>query len=680
MLVETTSEEHAPNAISIHFVSPTQEIRIELIRGYPIRFQVVDPEEKPVPDVRVTIEADGVSGRVWSTDQGGRFAWEHAPFKEIAITLEKPGYYEGYENLRPSKEERKIVLEPALKISGVVTDAETGEPIPKFLAVQGRSIGGSDPFERLAWDESENSAEGVNGAFVTIFSERRRSLPFVRIDAEGYAPAILGPFNPEEGDRHLEVRLERPRPLRVTIRTPEGEPASGARIGMTSLMRGALTLVDGRTEFLENHPGPVSDENGEVDLGRMADTDRLVVFHESGVAARKADELRDQDVINLESWGRIEGRTRKGPNPDPNVSMNLLVDDHLNFFSTIQSNAEGRFIIETIPPGDYRLAKLNSANQGLTSWSQVEVVQVAPGETVEVSLGGKGRPVVGRIEVPEPWKESFNPERHYGTFLHSFPPPESLKLLREQNPTGDREQIMEWNLSLEGREYRRKSTTTPFEIEPDGGFRIEDVQPGECRITLVTLIRGSNPHDLQQVDFSLHHDFTVPEFPSERTDEPFDIGVLPVRIRQVAGDAKTGDPFPDLTLHRGESETVRIEDLRGKVVVLAFWTEGMSGRPADDRWRETLLELAGMESTEEIPVCLHVHLSRFKPESLSPPPIHPEVIEAHLFGEEWDAAVRSTPGIDVGSLLVLDRSGKILLRDSHPAEVLRVVKLALAHP
>lgn len=239
---------------------------------------------------------------------------------------------------------------------------------------------------------------------------------------------------------------------------------------------------------------------------------------------------------------------------------------------------------------------------------------------------------------------------------------------------------MEWNLSPEGREYRRKSTTTPFEIEPDGSFRIEDVQPGECRITLVTLIRGSNPHDLQQAHFSLHHDFTVPEFPSERTDEPFDIGVLPVRIRQVAGDAKTGDPFPDLTLHRGESETVRIEDLRGKVVVLAFWTEGMSGRLADDRWRETLLELAGMESTEESPVCLHVHLSRFKPESLSPPLIHPEVIEAHLFGEEWDAAARSTHGIDVGSLLVLDRSGKILLRDSHPAEVLRVVKSALANP
>src|SRR5690606_23886757 len=31
VLVETTSEEHAPNADSIQFVSPTQEIRIELI-------------------------------------------------------------------------------------------------------------------------------------------------------------------------------------------------------------------------------------------------------------------------------------------------------------------------------------------------------------------------------------------------------------------------------------------------------------------------------------------------------------------------------------------------------------------------------------------------------------------------------------------------------------------------
>ena len=41
-------------------------------------------------------------------------------------------------------------------------------------------------------------------------------------------------------------------------------------------------------------------------------------------------------------------------------------------------------------------------------WTLGEPVRVEPGKTTRFTLGGKGRPVIGRIEPPEGWTEPID--------------------------------------------------------------------------------------------------------------------------------------------------------------------------------------------------------------------------------------------------------------------------------
>ena len=88
------------------------------------------------------------------------------------------------------------------------------------------------------------------------------------------------------------------------------------------------------------------------------------------------------------------------------------------------------------------------------------MVDVAPAATVRLTLGGTGRPVVGKVDLPAEFAGR-------GDWLYGF-----CYLIRKASESSGRPP------QPEKRPGRRAHTSFTFKVEPDGSFRIEDVEAG----------------------------------------------------------------------------------------------------------------------------------------------------------------------------------------------------------
>ena len=166
-------------------------------------------------------------------------------------------------------------------------------------------------------------------------------------------------------------------------------------------------------------------------------------------------------------------------------------------------------------------------------------VEVKPGQTTQVRLGGKGRPVIGRVVLD-------------GT------PPEPVDW-RTNDPA-----VLEMP-----RAERRKATapwlTFASGFDEDGRFRIEDVAPGTYELKIPVNSPSDKttwgPDRARMGEAILP--VTVPEGPE---DQPVDVGDVKVRLY-----VRVGDLAPDFTAPRLDGGPFKLSDTRGKLVLLDFW-------------------------------------------------------------------------------------------------------------
>lgn len=124
-------------------------------------------------------------------------------------------------------------------------------------------------------------------------------------------------------------------------------------------------------------------------------------------------------------------------------------------------------------------------------------------------------------------------------------PPPGIPLPVDIDPEKDRDRAMAWwetwKDSQQGRLYQtevklhrtimwdRQSTVVSIRSEQDGSFLFEDMPAGDYRLTArihfgATAGRGSFVYGAER-------EFTIPEMPDGRSDEPLDIGDLTLGLR-----------------------------------------------------------------------------------------------------------------------------------------------------
>ena len=104
-------------------------------------------------------------------------------------------------------------------------------------------------------------------------------------------------------------------------------------------------------------------------------------------------------------WGRIEGVLKIGKNIAPNQKVSAWLNK-LSFYGRVDYDAKtddhGRFVLERVTPGAITVYRyMDTADHRGWIPSNPVFVDVNPGQTVRVEIGGSGRPVIGKLTVPQ---------------------------------------------------------------------------------------------------------------------------------------------------------------------------------------------------------------------------------------------------------------------------------------
>ncbi|UCD50311.1 MAG: redoxin domain-containing protein, partial [Phycisphaerales bacterium] len=300
-------------------------------------------------------------------------------------------------------------------------------------------------------------------------------------------------------------------------------------------------------------------------------------------------------------------------------------------------------------------------------------IQVLPVQTAHVSVGGQGRPVIGRF-VPQP---GYSEPVYFGGGSRA------LYTVRPEGPTPDnykqmtkRQQqawLRQWRETDEARAYYDAMWHDPqrrhysFRIQDDGTFRIEDVIPGKYTLNVwleEPLGDQGPPEEIGGYSGTIE----VPEMAEAYSDEPLDLGDLVVKMRTPL---HVGDVAPLFEAKTLDGQDIRLADYRGRFVLLSFWSPTF--HPELERLQQLhaiygalgnlqIIGLGGTDTLDEVNSYVEEH-------SIEWPQVY--------FGPDWDAALLRQLGGQM-QIMLIDPEGKIVATWLRGEELTNTVRQALA--
>jgi len=540
MVLTAQKTGYAPELKVLQVGEGLEPIEFVLGPGNAIRGKVVDADGNALAEIPIT--ADGWRGHRsinWysKTDAEGRFEWSSAPADEVLFDL----YPRGYMSVRrfpmtPSDEEYVITMYGLLTVTGRVMDAETKEPIEEFQAMPG-----------IKW--SEEQAARWNRRDAKTFANGRYGITFdypryghlVRVEADGYLPGISRVFKDDEGEQVFDFELEKGTGPSGTVLSPDGEPLSDATLALATpgqpvrISNGSISSR--RDDFITAQ----SDANGRFSFPPQTDAFAIVALHDQGYAEISDEELQAEPDITLRHWASVKGKLFIGAGEGADEFVALLFEEafypndaepRIAWSFESQTDNKGNFVFEHVPGGQARVCRYVKIRRSST-YSHPVPVELKPGETFEVAIGGTGRPVIGRVVTPPDsgvevnWSKSSS----FNWLNLDVPPPETPEEVKEMPLEERRAWHQAWMQTDEYKAYRRARRGYALTLEPDGSFRVEDIPAGKYNLRIYAQEPSADGFPRGEMIGSLKHTFEVPEMPGGRSDEPLDLGTLELELR-----------------------------------------------------------------------------------------------------------------------------------------------------
>lgn len=546
-LLTVQARGYAPEMKHMEAGQDTSSIEFRLGPGHIIRGRIVDTQSNALAGVFVL--ADSWRGHQllsWhgTTDANGRYEWTNAPADEVQFSILRDGYRRLDEyGLRPDLENVVIVLRPPFIAHGSATDAETGEPVSSFrITVGSLSDGQAEP----DWEQQYQRSFSAGQYQYHVELAGRHVL---RAEAEGYAPEVSPAFNFEDEEFMHDFKLTRAAWIQGVVRFPGGQPVANAEVFLvTPGSQHSLSVENGYAASYRDPTAVRTGDDGRFKFSPPGKRFVVVALHAQGYAESTPQHEESLPDLILTPWSQVKGVLRIGGKVGAHETVELQrpfsfdpSQPYVSFSSQANCDDDGHFLLEHAPTGDMIVGRWicedrRSRTFRMTSYIHV---QTKPGETAHVTIGGGGRPVVGQLVVAAGFEREVDWSTCNSSGLHSKLPerpkptlPNNWESMTEEHKQAWYVQWKNaWNTSDEGRAYWKTFRAYPFAVRPDGSFRVEDVEPGIYQFD-VTL--GGEPHTngaaiVRQPIARLKHEFTVPEMPEGRSDEPLDLGELELK-------------------------------------------------------------------------------------------------------------------------------------------------------
>ena len=483
--VAVSAKGFAAKVLNLNLEADPTPLNIILESGRALRLKVVDQAGRPVAKATIAASLPGsIRALLGKTDTNGIANVQGPSAGTMTVRVEASGYAPSEAEVKADGQEHSIQLTKETVLSGVVTDAATGRPIPQF-----RIICGTPRFRYTLAATNASFAPSPMSADWFKFSNGKFRLAMknffghtdleevggfmVKIEADGYAPCLSRLIRAEEGEVQLDAALLPAKSVKVTVRNPDGRPAANAEVGL--LGEGTpLTLSAGRLQAEYSSRLLQTDSEGAFQLPPDKAIERVIVINPQGFGTASPSALSGEPTLQLQSFGRVEGRllVRNVPVPQKKLVLEfeyqgtgarLGLDG--NAFSATTDD-QGHFVFPQVPPGKFRLTQPVPESNGVTTMEPVVDAVVRPGETTTVAIG-EGYVVSLRLR----WPDDFAPGRSTRprVFMHTpIPEPPSTIM---HNPQA----LAQWTQSPE---IRANVRVYEFVAGADGSWTADAVQAG----------------------------------------------------------------------------------------------------------------------------------------------------------------------------------------------------------
>lgn len=578
MVLTVVAKGFAPELKVVQVDEQTEPILITLAPGKTLRIRTVGADDKPLADVMIAPDrwrghrslADVDMPR--SSNDEGVFVWNDAPADEIQYSILKREWMDQRNApLKPQEAEIVVKLLRPLVVTGNVTDATTGKPIEHFSVVPGIKW---EQGETITWVR-QDSISGRDGEYLLRFTFPRPAHLF-QVEATGYEPMQSRLIQSNEGELSIDFELKPAKQITGIVMTPSGEPAAGADVVMTNVPNQHVGIFNGRMQDHRDQPFVIADAEGKFTMASQKEPFKLMAMHDSGVSLISGDEMQEGQTIQLKEWAKITGIVKIGSNPAAQTELHLWYKDPTPYneprFSVsgrARADTEGRFeFARVLPDAVFQVSRIMASGDGQREgYTHGVNVNTHSGRTEQIAIGGSGRPVVGRVIVPESTSKyvwafaTLSPNRD------DFEKPDGYEGWTNEERTS---WYQEWSETEAGKAYNELANRR-YAISPDGdgSFRIEDVPAGryDVRVSITAALENKQCGFGEQLG-SVQEIITVPEMDGGRSDEPLDIGELTIKLRKFLN---VGDTAPSLTAVTFDGTPVSLADLSGKYVLLDFW-------------------------------------------------------------------------------------------------------------
>jgi hypothetical protein len=164
--------------------------------------------------------------------------------------------------------------------------------------------------------------------------------------------------------------------------------------------------------------------------------------------------------------------------------------------------------------------------QGNGSWmhSPATTVDVKPGGVTQVTIGGSGRTVIGKVRLSD-----SNAEvnwQHAHASLH-LPFPEAFL---KPDKAGDQSA---WLQSAAGKAFLKNNRAYAFKVAADGSFHAEEVLPGKYELDIMLMASAEPAMNPSDFIGRFHQEVVVPETSNKADDTPADLGTLEGKLESM---------------------------------------------------------------------------------------------------------------------------------------------------